>query len=775
MYIESIELNNYERMSLNNIKRFYYEPTKSETIIGGNGSGKTSLLERLSPYIDKKDFNNGGMKIHFNHRNNNYLLSFLNNKYSFIKNGVELNNGHTMKVQNNLIIEHIGLTPMINDVFLNRKTFVNMSVKDRKEWLTLISPSDYEYVLKVYQNVKVKLRDKQGIKREYDNRLKKIESNLKTEEEYKQLVKYINGLRTDIEELYTKKHNVEEKDNVIELSKNLIANIQKLLNKRRPYTEPAVLEEKLNMITHNINRLEKDIKDININNLTTTREIETGIQNIDDNIFTLNVLGIPETHIEPIYKYISHNLDRLRKILSDYFNFKTEFTQSELNFIRNTIKIKDDILRYSDSELKKIDVRLEELKKRKDKDNITCPNCKHTFKDGYDKQTEIYLRNKWESLSNTIEKLTKESNTLKDRLKEIEAFINVRNVLNDFVLNNEHLSNFITKEYYESLTQLIGHLDSIKELTRLYTRKVKLNRELEIAKSVDDELKLKAKENLTKFNLELSKLYRKKNLIFRNISYAKNQYNLCIRIQKMYDELQRVIDKYEEFKNNKLKLLVNQYYDKTIKLIKDDLQQAEEKRRLLDNDYIIYKGMKLEVEKVNTEIVDLIKIERALSPNKGLIAKSIIGFLNVFIEHVNKIINTTWSYDMRVLVPEVTESDLDYKFPVYVEGKIRDDISLTSTGMKAIINLAFKLASMSFLKMNDFPIYLDEFGSSFDVEHRRKTIELIKQIQDNYPQVFIISHYDDVLYSLNNNVINLSSDNVEISKNKKFNSNVEIS
>jgi DNA repair exonuclease SbcCD ATPase subunit len=776
MYINSIELKNYERMSLNNINRFYYKPTKSETIIGGNGSGKTSLLERLSPYIEKKDFTNGGScSLSITHRGSQYNISITNGKFSFLKDDVELNNGGTMSVQDKLIVEHIGLTKMMNDVFLNKKSFVTMSVKDRKEWLTLISPSNYTYVLQVYQNARNKLRDKQGLKREYASRLKKIEENIKTEDEYVRLKEYIVGIRDTIDILHTKKENVTPVNDVVQDATALTDTLLQLINKKQYYIHPTLLGQKLTTINKDIRLTEESISKLEEGSLSSTVELEKALRDVTDSINHKNTLGLEIDSVCNIHKFLYVNCDEIREAMSEYFNKKTEFTQGELDLLISNINKKTDILKSITNELHKVTIELDTLREKKENSNVTCPKCTHTFKDGYDEHKEKSLRDTFIKYTDRKSVLEKELIELTNRRDEIVSYVLARDTLKDIIHKSDDIRGFITREYYDEMSMLLGHQNVISELCELINQRDNILKELEIAKCVDDELKIKMREELTKLNILLSSLYRKRTLTTRNIKFAQSQLDLENRILTMKRELDEYQKEFEAFSDYANKSLLNSYYDKIIKLLKDELNTKEEQLRKLENDFTIYKGMKSEIVNVNEDIVLLTDIERALSPNKGLIAKSIIGFLNVFIDHVNTIIETTWSYDMRVMVPAVTESDLDYKFPVYVEGKIREDISKTSTGMRTIINLAFKLASMSFLKMNDFPIYLDEFGSSFDTEHRRKTIELIKNIQDNYPQVFIISHYDDVLYSLDNNVINLSSNNVETNENKKYNSNVEIS
>jgi ABC-type hemin transport system ATPase subunit len=46
------------------------------------------------------------------------------------------------------------------------------------------------------------------------------------------------------------------------------------------------------------------------------------------------------------------------------------------------------------------------------------------------------------------------------------------------------------------------------------------------------------------------------------------------------------------------------------------------------------------------------------------------------------------------------------------------------------------------MKLTDYPLYLDELGSSFDETHQYKLVPLIKELADDprFSQVLIISH-----------------------------------
>jgi len=195
----------------------------------------------------------------------------------------------------------------------------------------------------------------------------------------------------------------------------------------------------------------------------------------------------------------------------------------------------------------------------------------------------------------------------------------------------------------------------------------------------------------------------------------------------------------EQIRNNHIKILVNE--------LKSMMVELEHKISL--NDQYISK-----VESDNKSIQELIDREnvlkiviKELSPTEGLIAKSINSFLNKFIRDMNNVINTIWQYDIEILPCVVSDdNDLDYKFPVRVNGdEIMEDVSKLSSSMVEIVDLAFRLVYIKYSKLTDVPLILDEFAKTFDKIHRVKAYDVIENIfTQNFKQIFIVSHFESM-------------------------------
>jgi hypothetical protein len=138
-------------------------------------------------------------------------------------------------------------------------------------------------------------------------------------------------------------------------------------------------------------------------------------------------------------------------------------------------------------------------------------------------------------------------------------------------------------------------------------------------------------------------------------------------------------------------------------------------------------------------------LAKILSPVDGLIAEQLIGFIKAFTDHMNTLIGNVWEYDLNIVPCGLESGELDYKFPIHVKSEANrvPDVAKGSTGQCEIIDFAFKLIVMFYLRLTDYPLYLDELGHSFDERHRTNVMNFVKDLVETkgFSQVFMISHY----------------------------------
>ena len=127
--------------------------------IGSNGSGKSSLLRAISvfPAIRTDYSKNGFIELTIEHDGHIFELGshFENatSPNSFKKDGVELNIGGTGDTQKDLIEEHFGLLPYINELMSGKVQICSMVKSSRKQLFSSCYPSDLSFVLEYHKRV----------------------------------------------------------------------------------------------------------------------------------------------------------------------------------------------------------------------------------------------------------------------------------------------------------------------------------------------------------------------------------------------------------------------------------------------------------------------------------------------------------------------------------------------------------------------------------------------------------------------------------------------
>ena len=213
MFIQYAEFHGYKRFMLNSVKTFRLTMTEIvQIILGTNGSGKSSLVEELTPLPATKDkFIKGGYKIIVIHHNgDNYRLEsrFSNGQEHFlIKNEVEdLNPGNTLTVQKEQVKKIFGITPELHALAIGEEQFTSMAPNRRREWLTKLNDADYNYSISVYKKVTERLRDTVGTLRSLRRRYADEMSRKFDEETIKEINRKLSELTMSSRSLYALKN-----------------------------------------------------------------------------------------------------------------------------------------------------------------------------------------------------------------------------------------------------------------------------------------------------------------------------------------------------------------------------------------------------------------------------------------------------------------------------------------------------------------------------------------------------------------------------------------
>lgn len=799
MKILEIELKGYKRLSLNKIETIKINPyNKFHWVLGTNGSGKSCLIKEISPLpAVPSNYHKGGFKkIILEHNGVIYKLisdfTGPKNLFHFIilkdEKEEELNPGHTSTVCSNLVFQHLGITKEFHELSVGLTEFDRLSPNDRKQLLTKISDTDYSFALSYFQKLLSTYRDTIGSVKTDQNRLVEAKAKLISKDEESLLIREIEELRFKAKTLMevcphpTTPFNIssqrlkELQNQICFSSKNFK---QKLKNNRRlfPLPDKEFLQTKLVTLESEIMFLENS----NLKSFEKLREIEKKLKvfqlvhNTDAVTLQNEIL---ETQLElcVLEKDLKTNIKTKTPstLLEEFDGWQRDLEHIVSNLIPDpTLELSQTILQESLREFQRgesfllacegkkefISLKIKDIENCNHDEKVECPKCNYRWTPGKSPEDLRMLK---EEKTLLIEKTTvakSKMDNLKYIIQKSEAYFQGLDYLNNFIWTHESFKPFWDFIIYENIHK--------KNPETLLKEVLAFKQDLKILKVIEDvecHLKdLKHKKELLDnqgtlnintlletqkyLNEEISQVYDKREKVITELSYLKQKKSLNDFITNSIEEAKSwqakseacFKENFDHFQRDKLSDFILE--TNTAILAKEKVLRSVEIQKaqveILENNLV-----------ETTEFSKVLKAAvRELSPTEGLIAKGLTGFINHFVGLVNGLIRKVWLYHME-LIPILPNDDnsieLNYKFSVKVKDEIVPDISDCSSGQKEIINLAIRIVALSFLRLDNGPLFLDEFGARMDVAHKASAFEAVSNLlsTSNFTQIFMISHFE---------------------------------
>lgn len=770
MYIKKIILNNFKRFALKGVTHFELEPSSKLIIFTDkNGAGKSSLMSQLNPLpVDlKKDFYPGGYKvIEIEHNSKSYIITSKDGKHSIIEDGVELNPGGTKRVQQEIVESIFKLNSHTLNVVNGVTRFTIMSPSERKQWLTKISTIDYTYPISIFNKIAERKRDLSAWFKLSNEKMVNLKAFLDSNSNVDELIKREKELQETIESLLRKYNQINRTysyETVVSNLNNINASISSIK------LEEDLDIDKINLsidkikasLSLSLSEREKLYSEYDKINKTIDNEIIVKLKEKEESLLSeLKHYPFPKIELNDVYIDTLNNLAyRVDKIHSKFLNLNitTEYASS----------ITSDNYNLKLKEIENIQSSIYKIKALIDSSNNTfsviksisslgddvlkCDNCGSPFK--ITKFVEVE-KDKRERLTSGLESYTSKLEELNKEKRIMESVLDITKEYNYLYSNNsELLSNIDIKSINISNAVQVLNVINIttgklseryKSIIRDYDKVKDLIKETEVMNKMSAELKKKEKEAI---ELKIETLTKDINSLNGLLKYSEDIKNKFNKLTDYRNQLLNELGKLKPIKENMIKENENILIEKLVTSAREELlgiSQSLEKYRT---------GLKtLEEERKNAHEYDkqisyFNTLLQILSPSSGLIAKSINSFLGVIINEMNSIINSVWSYKMKLLPCDLGEGeDLDYKFKVEVNDDfIVDDISKLSSSMQEIVDLSFRLVFIRYLNVGDVPIILDEFGRAMDREHRINAFNMVDQIiSHSFDQIFLVSHFEEM-------------------------------
>lgn len=813
-----IELNGYKRFALNGFEHFSMIITSPlQLILGLNGSGKSSLLYECSPLpANGKDFSKEGSKvIHIEHDHNRYILTSnfaLKNIHSFLLNDQELNPGGTVTIQKDLVKEHFGITNEIHELICGKELFTSMSFSRRKEWILKLCDTNFDYAIKVYNTFKERHRDITGALKLAKKALVLESEKLLQEEHLISLQTQANSIHECLNHLLEYRKPVEgdlttlsfEHDRLdkqlYSLSRMLVDTNKRISSREFSSAEYAEkIEETSNEIVKTQTLITK-ISEDHSNNASkiailqrtegeTADQLEFEREQIKQELQVLisssilnKALDKLDTNVYSSFELLKHELLEIFSDMPD--NGDGKYSSATSAVVKQELEAFETDKKKLSAFLNQTNAEIAHMYSHKDKNDATCPNCKHTFSLHYDESKYSGLialcakgDNELELLQNKINKHNTylgDFNTYATLYRRYLALTKSTPTLSaywDYLAKSEvALKN--PKAAIHELQKIENDLLCQIKINNLMTRENEINKLLVLLRDVGtDDLNKLITTNLN-LEIDLSLLTSTLQKLTKYKEWAQAELKLYSDLSSIRLKIREIITLKKRYTREEIEIVRRTIFNQLVRDLQSLLANTENTLATAAAQRSIVNDLSSRIEGYTKDEQALSLLIKQLSPTEGLIAEGLLGFIKNFVDRWNELIAAVWTYPLEIQSCDMVEGesvDLDYRFPMKIgeDEALSEDVSKGSTGMLEMINLSFRLIAMQYLNLKDAPLILDEWGASFDKEHRVSASLLIKSLieQQTFSQMFIISHYLEQYGGLSNaEICVLNPNNIVVPK-----------
>lgn len=799
MRYQRIVLLGYNRMRLNGHWHFEMRlDSPLQLILGTNGSGKSSLLWELSPLpASDKDFDAGGSKlVELTHRARQYVLcsSFAaKHTHSFICDGEELNKGHTITVQKELVKEHFGITQEIHGLLTGQESFVSMNAAKRKDWFLRLCDINYDYALRVFSQLKNAHRDRVGAIRLEKKALVVESQKLLSDQDIEKIDQETQWLHECLSHLLEWRKPVESDLELLELEsrkldKQLISQANQLssLQQRlydRVHTDAELMEleaeamqqmtaaqTRMQMLTQQHEAVSKKIAVLQQAGQSTIGSLEQQIAELMEMIASqpkslVTLTDTPE-RAHAAFEAVKAGLLEIFQNIPN--NADTRYSSAALQQTREKLAaqhlLKNNTLQW----LAENKASLAHMRDHMGKPDVTCPKCSHAFSLVYSEQRMLALSKK------IAEKQEELETEIDPTLAQLESFAEecqrYGTLYRQFVYATQSAS--ACSAYWQWLNERRTLTDNPAQgASDLQRIEQDLGRQLLLghqrAKLAQYQQSLQqlisvGEADLGQLQAESQQLQdqlaEQTNLLqSAQTAHAGYRAQLALRGQMagVRKSIRKAISQHRQLLQQNVEHHRRTILNKLIRQLQSALASREQALFTARRQKEVVDQMTRKIEQLAKEEQALEVLVKELSPTEGLIAEGMLGFIKNYCDSMNDLISKVWSYPLVIQSCDLVEGesiDLDYLFPMKVgeEEFVVSDVLKGSEGMREIINLAFRITAMQYLDLQDYPLYLDEVGRTFDKEHRNAAAMMIRSLieQSSFSQIFMISHYENLYGAL---------------------------
>ena len=809
MRIKALAYHRFRRLTLANIETIEINTESDYQLwMGTNGSGKTSMLQTANPLPkETKDFDKDGwFSITLEDRGVEYVCKSVRHgnsmRHHFEVDGVNQNPGFTAAVQKELCRRYFGLTPELMSIINNTERFTAMSVNARRQFFTKLSPVDLTYAQGLFQELKKKHRSAVGALEWVERRIDQESRKLLSPEQVKEHQATAERLHAELE-LCLQSRPQASGQSLAELEREFEAAVRR--TERRAdqvsghdpaYTIPWASTDAIRIAGFQaqaeLQAIEEQYRALAAE-AERDQTITTAIQGVTENRGALleRLAALREEVKQFPAEIREFPGENIKAQLEDFGCCKSPLldTLSTLpdptieNFSRDRqqqVRYRLDELRQ---ELSRIETNLEQGQRRLQhidhSKTETCPACEHQFQPGIPATERPQL----------IEYLTEQADLLAHRTGERDGLQEYWVLAQQFEEGLSQLRQMLVAfprlgSLWQQLTLRDNNPRALIPVIANYERTLEQvfalrNVELEITRAEETLRLLDAQESeevksararLERTEVRLLELAQERTACQQREREARTCLDYCLRWEENHTHMwleqataAGVWERYlEELRRTELNGLIQEHQTQLSQI--NSVQREQE----------IVAGVLAELTQQKVELTEQVAayavLIEELSPNDGLIAEQLSGFIAEFTSKMNALLGKIWTYPMMILPCGIDQGELTYRFPVVFpdeEDYRTADVAETSSAQSDILDFVFKLTLLIYLQIENLPLYIDELGRSFDPVHRQRVLQFVTDYVEmgKAPQVFWISHYlSNSTAWPNAEVCVVHSGNVEISR-----------
>lgn len=790
MIIKELELKGYRRLLLSGHAHIVLTlESLYQIILGTNGCGKSSLLDEMFPLpANASDFDKGGLKRFVcEHAGHRYVLtSSFDGKatHSFLKDDVELNEGKTITVQRDLVQQEFGLTEELRDFMVGKLRLTEMTPAKRREFITAMSDNDMTYAMSTYKRIATIVRDNQGTIKHLRGRITKEADALKAIATEDEIEDTVATLQEELTLLMENRHpNLPDSEDVKHRLHQALGEADEVAYRvlSQPFYQAEeyqftsadellaettslqatikARQEMLDRYVEDHGRMADLVGSLESTGVKNLDELQTKAEELSKQIGTAEAklsmfrFDGDVKDLEADAQTIKSQLAEILSLLPD--NSDAHYSKAKLKEIEDRITSLRSQRDSADSKRRRAEQDIDHLLEAKD---TKCPKCGYVWKDGVSEHDLERRKRLSVEFMNVSEKASKELEEVlesREKILEYSSQYNRFRTLAHSYPKASNLFNWLMEEkriMYQP-SQYIPVVDKWLHDLHISAEIWTLKCELDIVRNAIDNATALSDTNGGQLQTNVQDIEKHIDTLTVDIQAAKRE------LTKLSDMLRRA--KQMEQDGERINRLMNTIVEdqkllyeclrseKLSELIRNHQSQLAVKthqlneKKALEN---IIRDLNASLTEVE-ESHDVYKLlMRALSPTEGEIARQLTAFITCVTEQMNDVIAQIYTYPLHIL-PCAVESgvgELDYKFPLLAgEDKVPVvDVSKGSKGQKEIIDFAFRLVALLYFGFSDFPLYVDELGSSQDEQHHTNVMNYIKLLIEShhYTQLFMISH-----------------------------------